>query len=157
MQKFLSTIVYGILLGGCVATSAETGSGNQIDAASAIADAAAYQKHCGICHLETGQGVPGAFPPLGPRLATWSASEAGQHYLISVVGRGLSGALQVNDYQYAGVMPGLRTQLTNRQIAELLNFVVIEFAGGSPVFSDEIVEKALASDTTASSMSRRPE
>ncbi|MEJ5336626.1 MAG: c-type cytochrome [Thermus sp.] len=61
---------------------------------------ALYERQCAACHGPTGQGVPGAIPPLAgnPRVQD-------EAYVVKVVREGLSGPLEVNGTAYNGVMP----------------------------------------------------
>ncbi len=83
---------------------------------------------CSACHLATGEGIPGAFPPLRNRAAKIATLEGGRDYLISVVSSGLMGAMQADGMTYAGVMPGHQGSMSKQQIADALNYVVFELA-----------------------------
>lgn len=157
MLKLLSVTACGLLLSACAAYAVDTAAANNLVDTAPIAGVGLYQQHCSICHLDAGQGVPGAFPSLDQRLAGWSRSEAGQTYLASVVANGLSGVLLVDGQQYAGAMPGLAAQLTNAEMAGLLNYVLTEFAGGSAVFTKDSVAKQLAAVGAGPSLRLRPE
>ena len=85
---------------------------------------------CGACHLENGQGVEGAFPPLDDRLTQWSATERGRLYLVSVITNGLFGSIDVGGVRYVGAMPPVM-QLGSEEIAGLLNYVLLEFSGAN--------------------------
>ena len=89
--------------------------------ASAVASpvergAGIYQSTCQACHLPSGQGIPGVFPPL-----------AGSDFLrdrpraIRVLCEGLSGPITVNGQAYNGVMPLF--PLSDAEIADVLTFV----------------------------------
>lgn len=153
MLKLLGAFTFGLLLCACSVKAVE--AVEAVDTGP-IATAEVYQQHCGICHLDAGQGVPGAFPPLDQRLTSWAASESGQGYLTSVVANGLYGVLQVDGQQYAGAMPGLVGQLTNAEIAGLLNYVLIEFGGGSAIFSAGSVDASLDVVGAGPSLPLRP-
>jgi len=86
-----------------------------------------YEQNCAACHQLTGQGIPGAFPPL-----------AGSDYLladkkrgIQAILHGLQGELVVNGRTYTGVMPAL--QLSDEEIASVLSYVLNSWGnqGGS--------------------------
>lgn len=68
------------------------------------AGAKAY-KRCSACHLATGKGVPGAFPPVKDRLVPFANYKEGRDYLIMVVEAGLMGPIKVNGMTYRSVMP----------------------------------------------------
>jgi len=92
---------------------------------------ATYQR-CAACHLPDGAGVPGAFPPLAANVTTFSASEQGRDYLTYVVLKGVSGELRVAGQTYRGFMPAIGADLSDAQIADLLNFVVNNAAQKAP-------------------------
>ena len=89
-----------------------------------------FMQICGACHLENGQGVEGAFPPLDDRLTQWSTTERGRLYLVSVITNGLFGSIDVGGVRYVGAMPPVM-QLGSEEIAGLLNYVLLEFSGAN--------------------------
>lgn len=92
-------------------------------------------ERCAACHLADGRGVPGAFPPLGAQVRRLSEAQSGRKYLILAVSKGLAGPLTVDGQQYDGVMPPHSPGLSHQDIADVLNYVQIEFSGSS--FSTE--------------------
>jgi nitrite reductase (NO-forming) len=77
-----------------------------------------YEQNCAACHQNSGQGIAGAFPPLG-----------GSDYLLSdpqraidVLLNGLSGPVTVSGVEYNGVMPAVR--LSNEKMANVLTYVL---------------------------------
>ena len=95
--------------------------------ALAADDGATIYKRCAACHLASGAGVPGAFPPLKADVRSLAASAAGRRYLALVVIRGVSGPITVEGKTYRGTMPA-QGGLNDAQVAAVLNFVV---RGGS--------------------------
>lgn len=93
------------------------------------ADGAAAYKRCAACHLATGAGVPGAFPPLAGNVRTLSQSAEGRRYMTLVVLKGVSGPLSVEGKTYRGVMPA-HGDLDDATIAALLDHVVVRIAKG---------------------------
>ncbi|MCX7848788.1 cytochrome c [Thermus sp.] len=85
-----------------------------------------YSANCQSCHQATGQGLPGAFPPL-THLDKVVQAKGGREYLVHVVLYGLQGPLTVEGKAYNGVMPPFR-QLKDQEVAELLNHVLTAFA-----------------------------
>ncbi|MBL1378561.1 copper-containing nitrite reductase [Zobellella iuensis] len=78
----------------------------------------AYEANCQACHQGSGQGIPGAFPPL-----------AASDYLnedpiraIDVVLHGLKGPIKVNGQAYDSIMPGMR--LSDEDAANVLTYVL---------------------------------
>ncbi|MEN2982654.1 MAG: cytochrome c [Thermus sp.] len=85
-----------------------------------------YSANCQSCHQATGQGLPGAFPPL-THLDRVVQAKGGREYLVHVVLYGLQGPLTVEGKTYNGVMPPFR-QLKDQEVADLLNHVLTTFA-----------------------------
>ncbi|MES2919670.1 MAG: cytochrome D1 domain-containing protein [Pseudomonadota bacterium] len=80
---------------------------------------AVYLANCAACHQPAGTGLAGAFPPLAKSdyLAKQSLDK-----VITVVLKGLTGAITVNGSKYNGVMPGL-PQLSDTEVANVLTYV----------------------------------
>ena len=117
-----------------------------------------FVQNCSICHLENGEGVEGAFPPLDDRLTRWASSERGRLYLVSVITNGLFGSIDVGGVQYVGAMPPM-VQLGSNEIAVLLNYVLIEFAGADAghTFTESEVAQLRGQAGQQPSRSLRPE
>lgn len=95
--------------------------------ALAAADGPAIYKRCAACHLPTGAGVPGTFPPLGADFATLVKMPAGRRYAILGVIKGISGPVTVGGKPYRGVMPA-QSGLDDEAIAAVLNHVALTIA-----------------------------
>jgi mono/diheme cytochrome c family protein len=75
-----------------------------------------YQDFCVQCHLSTGKGVPGNFPPLaGSNWLTEKRTES-----IHAVKYGQKGEIQVNGVTYNGVMTPMG--LSDEEVADVLNY-----------------------------------
>lgn len=77
-----------------------------------------YQDFCLQCHLDTGKGVSGVFPPLAQSdylLNNLDLSIKGIKY-------GMSGPITVNGEEYNGVMQN--QGLDDVEIADLMNYVI---------------------------------
>ncbi len=77
-----------------------------------------YQDFCLQCHLDTGKGVSGVFPPLAQSdylLNDIDLSIKGIKY-------GMSGPITVNGEQYNGVMQN--QGLDDVEIADVMNYVI---------------------------------
>jgi len=102
-----------------------------------------YGQFCQGCHQPSGQGVPGAFPPL-TGLETFFKSPEGRSYLIWVTVYGLQGPLKVGTATYNGIMPGF-AQLKDEEVAALLNHLGQSFGNKNPkAFTAEEVKAARA-------------
>src|SRR5689334_22703164 len=65
-----------------------------------------YEGNCITCHMNEGEGIEGAFPPLAK-----SDYLADKNRLIKVVLQGVRGPMKINGKEYDGEMPGV--QLTD--------------------------------------------
>ncbi len=79
---------------------------------------------CAACHLASGEGIPGAFPPLKNRVAKIAAITEGRAYLVSVVNAGLMGGITVDGIPYMGVMPAQGTSYDAQGISDALNYAI---------------------------------
>ena len=78
-----------------------------------------YLPNCGGCHQATGQGLPGAFPPL----AKSDFLLADRHRAIGITLKGKTGPITVNGQQYNAVMPNM-AHLTDASLADILTYVL---------------------------------
>nr|WKN39828.1 cytochrome c [Tunicatimonas sp. TK19036] len=76
-----------------------------------------YQGYCLACHMATGEGIPGAFPPL----AKSDYLMADKERSIKQVLQGSQGEMVVNGQTYNGVMPP--QPLSDEEVAHVLNYV----------------------------------
>lgn len=76
-----------------------------------------YSKNCASCHLPSGQGIKGAFPPL----AKSDYLMADKQRSIRQVIYGFKGKMVVNGETYHLEMPAQK--LTNQEVADVLNYV----------------------------------
>jgi nitrite reductase (NO-forming) len=79
--------------------------------------ASLYTANCAACHQATGQGIPGAFPPLKGNVAVLDADPAKQ---IDVVLNGLHGEA-IGGTVYATPMPPFGPALNDAEIADIIN------------------------------------
>ena len=88
-----------------------------------------YQDFCLQCHLDSGDGVSGVFPPLAKSdylLNNIDLSIKGIKY-------GLSGPIVVNGEKYDGLMQN--QGLENQEIADVMNYILNNWGNQS----DEII------------------
>jgi mono/diheme cytochrome c family protein len=81
-------------------------------------------QRCAVCHLPSGEGVPGAFPPLNGRIANIASTTEGRAYLVAVVNTGLMGSITIDGVPYMGVMPAQGTSYDEDGIRDVLNYSV---------------------------------
>ena len=72
---------------------------------------------CIACHQQSGQGIPGAFPPL----AGSDFLNADKTRAIGIVAGGLAGSIQVNGKTFNSQMPALN--LSDEDVANALTYV----------------------------------
>lgn len=87
-----------------------------------------YLSNCMACHQATGQGIPGAFPPLAQHAADLYVADGGE-YLLHVLLFGVQGQISVQGMSYNGFMPAW-PQLNDEQLASVLNHIVVKL--GTP-------------------------
>jgi len=76
-----------------------------------------YDINCTSCHMEKGDGLEGAFPPL----AKSDYLMADKARSIKQILNGASGEMVVNGKTYNGEMPAM--DLTDEQVSDVLNYV----------------------------------
>jgi mono/diheme cytochrome c family protein len=76
-----------------------------------------YSTQCITCHMENGEGMEGAFPPL----AKSDYLMADKKRSIEQTLYGVSGEIKVNGKVYNGEMPGV--ELSDVELSDVLNFV----------------------------------
>ncbi len=92
--------------------------------ASPLVDGAAvFASNCASCHQASGQGVAGVFPPLAGSLGDYTKVAGGRVVLAHVLVDGLSGSIRVNGATYNGAMPAWGASLSDRQIADVIQYV----------------------------------
>ncbi|GAB4291911.1 MAG: cbb3-type cytochrome c oxidase subunit II [Ignavibacteriaceae bacterium] len=85
---------------------------------SANAGAQLYNTNCASCHQQNGEGIPKTFPPL-KNSATVNSDNPDKH--IRTVLFGLKGEA-INGFVYPAEMPAQKDNLTDEQIAEIINY-----------------------------------
>lgn len=80
---------------------------------------AVYVARCAACHMPTGDGIAGAFPPLAG--SEWVLGD--ERVLVRVVLHGLTGEIEVAGEPYAGLMPPLGSVLSDAEIAAVASYV----------------------------------
>jgi len=88
-----------------------------------------YASTCAACHQASGEGVPGAFPPLkGDPVVT--ADDPTEH--IGVVLHGRQGSV-INGVSYASPMPAFEFQLNDEQVAAVINHERTSWGNDAPL------------------------
>jgi nitrite reductase (NO-forming) len=94
-----------------------------------------FERTCAACHQSNGGGIPGVFPPL--HNSDYFKAHPTQAALIVMGGR--AGEITVNGSSYNSVMPP--QDLSDSDVAAVLNFVSTELNGGKPVIATGAVHK----------------
>ena len=111
--------------------------------ASADRGKALYMQTCMACHQMTGQGVPGAFPPL----AKTEYVTGDTRRLVAITLKGISGAMTVDGKIYATGMPQPDVTFPvlkdDKNLADVLNYVRTNFGNAAteaitPTFVAEV-------------------
>ncbi len=77
------------------------------------------ENFCGQCHMGSGEGVPGAFPPL--QANQWV--EGDPERMIKVALHGLEGPLEVHGIGYNAAMPPMGGLLNDAEMAAVLTYI----------------------------------
>lgn len=82
---------------------------------------ALYNRHCAVCHQNSGAGSKGRVPPLvGSQWDTLGTTPA---YPVTVILNGLEGEITVEGKRFDGSMPSFSGQLTDVQVAQVVNYL----------------------------------
>ncbi len=76
-----------------------------------------YSDFCVTCHLPSGKGISGNFPPLAN--SDWLRDK--QEESIKAIKFGLSGPIEVNGEAYNNVMAG--QGLSDQEVADVMNYI----------------------------------
>lgn len=94
-----------------------------------------YNTVCSSCHQATGQGVPGAFPPLAE--SEWVTGDESR--LIKIILHGVTGEMEVAGEIYAGMMPPWGGGLNDAEVAAVSTYVRSNFGNeAGPVTADAV-------------------
>jgi len=92
-----------------------------------------YMSYCITCHMDKGQGIHGAFPPL----ANSDYLMADKERAIRTILNGLTEEITVNGQVYFGEMTP--QDLNDREIADVLNFIMNSWGNiGETVLETEV-------------------
>jgi len=114
----------------------ETNEANNIKTIG-ISGSEVYRKSCSSCHQENGQGVPNVFPPLAGNLVV-NDNDPSKH--IRTVLFGLQGET-INGTLYNTPMPGWAEQLSNEELAAVINHERSSWGNNGRMVTPEEVRK----------------
>ncbi len=96
-----------------------------------------YTANCVTCHMQKGEGMEGAYPPLAK--ADFLAKDKTGKQAIGVVLNGMSGEITVNGKKYNVPMPA-QNYLSDQQIADVLNYVRNNWGNKAKAITEEMVK-----------------
>ena len=109
-----------------------------------IAQGKELYSQCAACHLDTGAGVPGAFPALAGQIDKLASTPSGRQYLVSLVKHGLQGQIETPNGNFNGVMTAIGGGWSDDDIAAVLNHTLTTFGDGdASMFSTGEISKIL--------------
>lgn len=95
-----------------------------------------YMSYCITCHMDKGQGIQGAFPPL----ANSDYLMADKERAIRTILNGLTEEITVNGQVYFGEMTP--QDLNDQEIADVLNFIMNSWGNNGEYVLESEVSKA---------------
>jgi mono/diheme cytochrome c family protein len=120
-----------------IAASPGVGSKNVAGFDYAALGAQVYAQNCQSCHGETGSGVPGTFPSLAGDPIV-DGADADAH--IRIVLKGLSGKV-ISGTHFAAQMPSFASQLSDAQIAAVVDHERTSWGNHGPIVTPEEVKR----------------
>jgi mono/diheme cytochrome c family protein len=96
-----------------------------------------YIANCINCHMDNGNGMEGAFPPL----AQSDYLMADTHRAIKQIKNGVEGEMTVNGVTYYGMMPA--QNLNEKEIADVMNYIRNSWGNTGKVVTVDDVKAAL--------------
>jgi len=96
-----------------------------------------YMARCIACHQADGGGIPAICPPLAdsPRLS------GPPEDLIRVLLLGMKGGIARNGVTYRGIMPSWKFDLSDGQIADVINDLHARWNVTAPMVTEEMVRR----------------
>ena len=85
---------------------------------AAAKGAALFTTHCAVCHQATGEGVPGAFPPLKGNAAVDNPDPTLHIHTVLYGAQGVT----IGAVKYPGAMPPFASQISDADIANIVNY-----------------------------------
>ena len=118
------------------ATTSGGGGGAGAAAAPANANGAkVFSTNCSSCHGASGQGMPGAFPPLAKNdVVTGDPNKS-----IGILDNGLHGSITVNGQTFNGQMPAWKGTLSNGDIADVITYIRTSFGNSASAVTEKQV------------------
>ncbi|SMO86572.1 c-type cytochrome [Fodinibius sediminis] len=99
-----------------------------------------YRTSCASCHQGNGEGVPGAFPPLSDDPVV-TAEDPTRH--IEIILFGMQGK-SIDGVEYSAAMPPFSEQLSDEEVAAIINHERTSWGNDAPTVTAEQVQKVRA-------------
>jgi mono/diheme cytochrome c family protein len=90
-----------------------------------------FKERCVLCHQEDAQGAAGVAPSLVGTLVPYLASAEGKRYLAQILISGMIGPIDTEGHKFNGMMPSFRADLSDSEIAAIINYIMGAFNGVS--------------------------
>ena len=94
-----------------------------------------YLGNCMSCHMYSGEGLYGTYPPL----ANTSYMSDDPQRSINIILQGQKEEVIINDTIYYSEMPA-QDYLTDEQIADVLNYVMNSWGNKAPILTSDLVK-----------------
>ncbi|MFH5833402.1 c-type cytochrome [Halalkalibaculum sp. DA3122] len=115
-------------------------SGEVAPPSKANIGATLYRTSCSSCHQNNGEGVTGAFPPLaGDPVVTYE--DPTRH--IEIILFGMQGE-PIDGVEYSAAMPPFSEQLSDQEVAAIINHERTSWGNDAPTVTAEQVQKVRA-------------
>jgi mono/diheme cytochrome c family protein len=111
-----------------------------------------FKERCVLCHQEDAQGAAGVAPSLVGTLVPYLASAEGKRYLAQILISGMIGPIDTEGHKFSGMMPSFRADLSDTEIAAIINYVLGTFNG----VSDAGVTTPVAPEDVAAASASNP-
>ena len=145
--RLIPPAVCAAILAGCTPPSREPAADSKPLTGRQI-----FQARCVVCHQADGNGLPDLYPPLtsSPRLA------GPPEKVARIMLLGLKGPQTRNGKTFNGMMPSWRFDLTDSQIADVLNDVIGRWSPGTPAIPADLIA-TIRSQTATEKLFPSPE
>lgn len=133
-EKYASSPTYSLFTGqgNDGQTTAKTPLGSKANIGATL-----YRTSCSSCHQANGEGVKGAFPPLaGDPVVT--DEDPTRH--IEIILFGMQGEA-IEGVEYSAAMPPFSEQLSDEEVAAIINHERTSWGNDAPTVTAEDVEK----------------
>jgi mono/diheme cytochrome c family protein len=120
-----------------------------------------FRERCVLCHQEDAHGAAGVAPSLAGTLVPYLSSVEGKRYLAQILVSGMIGSIDTEGHKFSGMMPSFRTELSDTDIAAIINYVLGEFNGVSdagaaaPIAPDDVTAAAASNPVATSTRALR--